>query len=615
MEFDPKSIIKEINVQYSKLDVNDMENFIINVINMVAEKFGEESIGFASLLNELGGFYRTTSNYKKAEDIFVKAKNTIVRLTGKNDVNYATTINNLAGVYRLVGDFSKAKQLFLEAIEIYRNISMEDSFIYSSALNNLGLLYLDKKEYKKAASLFEKSNIITKKEKNSPVIYATGLGNLANAYLALGRTKDAEKMFLEAVEVYIENKLEGNLHFASAINSLGLFYFTIGDNDKAEQLFLQALLLKEKYFGSNNHEYAKVADNLSILYQKIGKPELAERYAAQASKAHKKIFEVDKSNETQRVTGMELALMSFAQFGVSTICRDFPEYLDRIAVGLVGEGSECYGFDDKYSQDHDWGSSFCIWLTKSDFDKIGSELQIEYDKITQNFLGYEMKNTNKYGPKRRGVFEINSFYREYIGLDRPPVTLMEWRAIPETNLSIVTNGKVFIDNLAAFSNFRNSLKAFYPDDIRLKKIAARCAIMAQAGQYNYSRSIKRMEYVAAQHAMASFIDATISVIFLLNKEYKPFYKWMHRALKGLPILGIQIHEKLMELASYKCGATDKFGYDKNIILIEEISQSIINELLNQNMSKSSSDFLLDHAYEVQDKIKDFNIKQIHIMAE
>ncbi len=621
MNLETDKLIKEIDKGYDSLSMADMEAYLVKLVNKASEEYGQESLSFASILNELGGYYRSTSRYKDAEQLFQKAMGIIERIAGKNNPNYAATISNLAGLYRLTGEFSKSEQLLIDAVNIYKNNSYEESYAYSGALNNLGLLYMEMKDYSKAAELFKEASLIAGKDNKDPVVYATGLGNLAGAYVGLGQLNSAQKLLLEAVDVYKINGLESNPHFGSVVNSLGQCCFSAGDYKEAEGYFIQALELRIRDFGMNHHETAKVCDNLRVLYEKLGDYPSAEKYAAQTSDIYLKLFGnkhplyINSADAAARLSrnkaqdkgtsGMELSLMCFAQFSVTTLCRNFPDYIDRIAAGLVGEGSECYGFDDEISRDHDFGPFFCIWLSAVDFDKIGARLQSDYHRLTNSF-DTRIENTNL--SERRGVFEIGSFYKRYIGLDRPPASLREWRAIPEVNLSVVTNGKVFLDTLGEFTKFRNELKSFYPEDVRLKKLAARCAIMAQAGQYNYQRSVKRSEYVAAQQALAAFTDAAVSAVFLLNKEYKPFYKWMHRALKSLPILGIELYGRLLELSRDN-------AVNSKVQMIEEICQLVAKETAKQGISRCSSGFLLDHANEILSCVKDPELRSMHIMAE
>ena len=56
--------------------------------------------------------------------------------------------------------------------------------------------------------------------------------------------------------------------------------------------------------------------------------------------------------------GLELAEKYYEAYGRKMIEENFPEIRDQIAAGLVGQGSECLGFDDEISMDHDYGPSF-----------------------------------------------------------------------------------------------------------------------------------------------------------------------------------------------------------------------------------------------------------------
>ncbi len=306
--------------------------------------------------------------------------------------------------------------------------------------------------------------------------------------------------------------------------------------------------------------------------------------------------------------GLEIVERYFWEYGAPMIAQKFGDYKERIAVGLIGEGSQCYGFDDEISRDHDWGPEFCLWLTRQDYASIGTKLENELAKLPVDFEGIGPRKVTEWGKGRVGVSEIGEFYRKFIGVDHIPTALKEWRIIPEIYLAAATNGKVFTDPLGEFTSFREGLKSFYPEDITLKKIASRCMSLAQLGQYNFIRCAQRKEFVAAQYVEAQFYAQTISLVFLLNRQYTPFYKWMHRAMKGLPILGEVLYKLLGDIAT-------SYGNGKKSRQIEETCAIIIDELRREGLSNSPSDFLLDHGPIVQSKIQDLELRNTDVRME
>ena len=313
--------------------------------------------------------------------------------------------------------------------------------------------------------------------------------------------------------------------------------------------------------------------------------------------------------------GLELSRLYYEEYGRPMIHQHFPQYEGCIAAGLVGMGSECFGFDDEISQDHDWGPAFCLWLNRQVYEAIGKELHAELADLPKAFSGVKGRLESNWGNGRTGVFEIGKFYRQFIGFDHVPAVLREWRMIPEANLATVTNGRVFTDPAGEFSAFRAKLNQFYPEDIRLKKMACRCMIMAQSGQYNFIRCVRRGEFVSAQCAETEFINTTVSMVFLLNKQYKPFYKWMHRALRELPLLGNMMYNLCSDLATAHTVESGQKVYEWKSDRIEAICRHIVAELKRQDLTDSDSDFLLDHGSRVQSRIQDPLIKSISVWAE
>lgn len=306
------------------------------------------------------------------------------------------------------------------------------------------------------------------------------------------------------------------------------------------------------------------------------------------------------------MNGLALARYYYETVGRPALERQFPALMPRIAVGLAGEGSECLGFDDALSRDHDWGPAFCIWMEQEDYQAYGAEVQAAYHALPGEAAGYPARQDSNMSGERVGCLCTQDWYRRYTGMAEGPVTLEQWRRIPESFLATAVNGGVFYDPLGHFSAIRTRLQQYYPEDVRIKKIAARAATMAQAGQYNYPRCIKREDAVAAQLAMAEFIKAAISMVYLLNRAYTPFYKWMFRGLERLPKLKRTV--TLIERLS-KAQALEATG------LIEAICLNIAAELRRQGLTKHSGNFLLDVCPDIMEHIQDEMLRKTHFMQE
>jgi hypothetical protein len=303
--------------------------------------------------------------------------------------------------------------------------------------------------------------------------------------------------------------------------------------------------------------------------------------------------------------GLELSETYFKEIGLPMLREQFGDYIDRIAVGLVGDGSECFGFDDCLSRDHDWGPGFCLWLTCEDYQIVGNKLKSALSSLPQSFVGFGPRQVSQWGDERIGVFETHRFYQKFIGFDHMPADHNEWLIIHENNLAACTNGMVFFDPLKEFSRWRKSLLDFYPEDVRLKKIASRCMNIGQAGQYNLPRCFQRNECFCAQYAETKFSADFISLIFLLNRKYAPFYKWMHRAVKDLSILGEWTHKEVAALIS-------ELEPEKKINRVEGMCATVIKELKREGLSYSDSSFITDHGPEIHNKIKDNKLRNMNV---
>lgn len=311
------------------------------------------------------------------------------------------------------------------------------------------------------------------------------------------------------------------------------------------------------------------------------------------------------------MNGLELSKGYYEKFGKPMLENDFAEVLPYLAVGFVGSGSEHYGFDDEISRDHDFEPGFCIFLPDEDTVDRRTAFLLEraYAKLPKEFMGVKRQPISPVGGNRNGVLRTADFYLEKVGSGDGLHSPEEWLRTPEYALFEATNGEVFFDNYGEFTDIRNSLKSC-PEDIRLKKLAGNLLLMAQSGQYNYVRTLKHGEKEAAQLALFEFVNAAVKTVFILNNRYMPYYKWSFRALREIDAQNAYSDR----LSSLLFGGSDSAAAERKYLTVEEIASQIICELQARKLTKAVCGDLEKHAYSVNDKIADSNIRNLNILA-
>jgi hypothetical protein len=303
---------------------------------------------------------------------------------------------------------------------------------------------------------------------------------------------------------------------------------------------------------------------------------------------------------------LELSRRYFEETALPSFEKNFPQLVPHLCAGLVGNGSECFGFDDELSRDHDWGVDFFVWLPDGQSAAIPDVTAWKLRLFAENPPEFTRERSEHGG--EIGVYTVAEYCRKLIGRDSAPSSLNEWINIPEENVAMLANGDLFVDNSGEFTALREKLGGYIPEDLRLKRISVCLIKAAQAGQYNFSRMLKRGDTVAARTCLSLFSDYVIYLGFLAGRKYRPYYKWRYRAMPEIP--GCSVKDKLRLLA--EAPITSGGGLED---IIENICAQIAHYLLREGLSDSQSDFLTVQGADVLEKIQHEQLRKLPIFYE
>ncbi|MGI6751780.1 MAG: DUF4037 domain-containing protein [Anaerovoracaceae bacterium] len=572
---------------FNKGDIGGAETFLLEALEEAANK--KDLPALLAIANELGGILRVTSRLKDAQKIYEIALDTIRVLGLENTEQHGTTLINLGTVYTEMDMPSKAMEVYEKAERIFKGNGRKGGYALAALYNNMSHALDKLNDDVKALNMAEKAMDIVKELKGYEIELATSYTTLGTRYIKLKRYEEGEKCLKKAEDIFLKQKGKPDPHYGATLNSLGELYMKLGRGKVAAEYFEKALAIVSESYGKGK-TYREISANLDRVRQKP--------------------LSIRDSLEIKRMSGMELARGYYEDFGRRAIEKAFPQYMKYMAFGLVGEGSDCFGFDDSISESHDFGPGFCIWLPEEVFKEIGPKVQSVYEALPAKYMGKSRIETPQ-GAGRVGVFSIKGFYRKHMGSDDIPHNNLEWLFIPESSLAAAVNGQVFEDNLGEFSRIRSGLMAFYPRDIWLKKLVVRMVIMSQSGQYNYPRAMNRREYATAYLCCSEFIKSAASAIYLLNQRYMPFYKWIFRGMNYLNSL--KGAKQKLEFLAATLDAPE--NAEAKTEVIEEVCLMVRDELNLRGITDSRDAFLHNLCSDVNKQIEDLKVRNLPILVD
>lgn len=570
------------------------------LVDLIIEVYGVNSDEYIKILNELGGTLKYVNEFEEAEKAIIEARNIIAKKYGTENISYATSTLNLAEVYRFMKKLDQLEDLYIQVIEIYEKNELTNDYLYASVCNNLGLFYQEERKYEKAVELHEKSLEILKNKEEYSIQYATTLSNLVIPYDKTGYFEKSKQCLDDSLQLI--EKLVGKEHnlYSASLNNLAIYYFNEGNFEESLKLFEESASICKKTFGENSVNYKKLNENIEFVKDTIEKRnEIIRKKSTDKENYEKK----DGNKKTQSKYGLEIAKKYCDEILLPFFKQKHPILLDNISIGIAGEGSECFGYDDILSQDHDFTFECCVWVNDEFYESyckvnnIGNELV----ELANKYDGFTSKVKGLYNNKRRGICKVSDWYYKFLGLKGCPKTIYEWIKIPNYSLATATNGEVFFaGENSDFLKIRDELKKGYDKDVLKFKIVRSCLKIAQSGQYNLERCIIRKNYVASRQAETECINEIINIIYLLNNRYTPFYKWSYKGLKELGILGNEISGLIEKIV-----VSQYDDYKTKHAIIEEICGILIREMKkNKYISYDvRTNFMQDIATEIEKSIE------------
>jgi len=278
---------------------------------------------------------------------------------------------------------------------------------------------------------------------------------------------------------------------------------------------------------------------------------------------------------------------------------EFPAETAVTAFGVFGYGSEALRLDDALSRDHHWGLRIDALMPE---DVYATRRQAITEtlaaRLPESYRGHSLRQAHLAGAGL-APDSLNAFLQRTINLDHAPTTYGEWLSIPEEDIIHVVNGEVWYDPLGKFTAVRQGLRAYYPEPVRLRRIAHWCRYFSGMGTYALKRAILRNNDFYATTRFSNAIRLGIQLAFLLDRQYFPYDKWLLAYFERLPRLSGPLLPLVREAVRLST------PWERKLALLHQMADVLDQTMVGDGIIRPHPPFvesptsgyrLLEHAY-------------------
>lgn len=243
---------------------------------------------YTSCLIAQAGFYITTGNLNKAEELCLKASEIALKEPVNMD-KYSSSLDVQARLYEKMGFYAKLRTIIVQQFEIRKKLYGEKNPRFANAIAGLAHLCELNQNLQKADSLYRKALEIKRQAlgKNS-VATISILIHIAEVNMEMKKYKIAEKYLKEAGHIIYENGGEESSLYLMYSSNLARLYSVSGRKLLAEKLFKKSIAMYDKMgLELHSNRLNLLHDMAELLYDK---PVKASVFLKEAMVAENKLL-------------------------------------------------------------------------------------------------------------------------------------------------------------------------------------------------------------------------------------------------------------------------------------------------------------------------------------